>query len=81
MIYLLLLALVQPHTVDPSTMNDSKRHLLWLTISHGRNKRSARSPRVDIATISLTSLHATPGMTPVTDLLGGSHPACEALLT
>jgi hypothetical protein len=78
---LLLLALVQPHTVDPLMIDILKRHLLWLTISHGRNKHSARSPRVDIATISLTSPHATPGMAPVTGLLGRNHPACEALLT
>ena len=78
---LLLLALVQPHTVDPFMIDILKRHLLWLTISHGLNKHSARSPRVDIATISLTSPHATPGMAPVTGLLGRNHPACEALLT
>jgi hypothetical protein len=78
---LLLLALVQPHTVDPFTIDMSKRHLLWLTISHGRIKHSARSLRVDIATISPTSPHATPGMAPVTDLLARNHPPCEALLT
>ena len=74
---LLLLARCQPHTVDPFTMDISKRHLLWLTISHGRNKHSARSLRVDIATISLASPHATPGMAPVTGLLGrNSQPPC-----
>ena len=80
-IYLLLLALVQPHTVDPLMIDILKRRLLWLTISHGRNKHSARSPRVDIATISLTSPHATPGMAPVSGHLGHSHHAFEALLT
>lgn len=76
-ICLRLLALVQPHTVDPFMIDISKRHLLSLTISHGRNKHSARSPRVDIATISLASPHATPGMAPVTGLLGrNSQPSC-----